>query len=78
MPATTRWATGTVAQEQETSMPCPRPPSERQPDLFAPKDPAPPMVAAARRTELLPLVSALLAEVLAVLAAGEARDEGHT
>ena len=57
-------------------MPCPRP-SDRQPDLFAPKDLAPPMVAAERRTELLSLVGALLAEVLAALAAGEAGDEDH-
>ncbi len=57
-------------------MPCPRP-SDRQPDLFAPKEPAPPMVAAERRTELLSLVGALLAEILAVLAAAEARDEDH-
>ena len=76
MPATTRWATATVAQEQETSMPCPRP-SDRQPDLFVPKDPAPPMVAAERRAELLSLVGALLAEVLAALAPGEAGDEDH-
>ena len=55
-------------------MPCPRP-SDRQPDLFAPKDPPPPMVAAERRTELLSLVGTLLAEVLAALAVGEARDE---
>ena len=58
-------------------MPCPRP-SDRQPDLFAPKDPAPPMVPVERRTELLSLVGALLAEVLAVLAAGEACDEDHS
>jgi hypothetical protein len=57
-------------------MPCPRP-SDRQPDLFAPEDPAPPMAAAERRTELLPLVGALLAEVLAALAPGEAGDEDH-
>ena len=57
-------------------MPCPRP-SDRQPDLFVPKDPAPPMVAAERRTELLSLVGALLAEVLAALAAVEVRDEDH-
>ena len=57
-------------------MPCPRP-SARQRDLFAAKDPAPPMVAAERRTELLPLVGALLAEVLASLAPGEVRDEDH-
>ena len=76
MPATTRWEAASAAQEQETSMPCPRP-SDRQPDLFAPKDPAPPMVAAERRTELLSLVGALLAEVLAALAPGEASDEDH-
>ena len=57
-------------------MPCPRP-SDRQPDLFAPKDPPPPMAAAERRTELLSLVGALLAEVLAAPAAGEASDEDH-
>ena len=57
-------------------MPCPRP-SDRQPDLFVPKDPAPPMVAAERRAELLSLVGALLAEVLAALAPGEAGDEDH-
>jgi hypothetical protein len=57
-------------------MPCPRP-SDRQPDLFAPEDPAPPMVAAERRTELLSLVGALLGEVLAALAPGEAPDEDH-
>ncbi len=59
-------------------MPCPRPPRERQPDLFAPKDPPAPMVTAERRTELVPLVGALLAEVLAALAAAEAPDEDHT
>jgi hypothetical protein len=57
-------------------MPCPRP-SDRQPDLFLPKDPAPPMAATERRTELLSLVGALLAEVLAALAPGEASDEDH-
>ena len=57
-------------------MPCPRP-SDRQPDLFAPKDPPAPMAAAERRTELLSLVGVLLAEVLAALAAEEARDEDH-
>jgi hypothetical protein len=57
-------------------MPCPRP-SDRQPDLFAPEDPAPPTVATERRTELLPLVGALLAEVLAALAPEEAGDEDH-
>ena len=57
-------------------MPCPRP-SDRQPDLFAPKDAAAPTATAERRTELLPLVGALLAEVLAALAAREAGDEDH-
>ena len=76
MPATTRWAAASAAQEQETSMPCPRA-SNRQPGLFAPQDPAPSMVVAERRMELLSLVGALLAEVLAALAAGEAGDEDH-
>jgi hypothetical protein len=35
------------------------------------------MAATERRTELLSLVGALLAEVLAALAAGEAGDEDH-
>jgi hypothetical protein len=55
----------------------PRPqPSYRQPDLFAPKDPPVP-IAASERTKLLPLVSALLAETLAIIAEAEARDEDH-
>jgi hypothetical protein len=55
----------------------PRPqPSYRQPDLFAPKDPPLP-IAASERTKLLPLVSALLAETLAIIAEVEARDEDH-
>lgn len=55
----------------------PRPqPSHRQPDLFAPKDPPVP-IAASERTKLLRLVSALLAETLAVIAETEASDEDH-
>ena len=55
----------------------PRPqPSYRQPDLFAPKDPPLP-IAASERTKLLPLVSTLLAETLAIIAEVEARDEDH-
>ena len=55
-------------------MPRPRP-SNRHPDLFAPK--GPPVPAAAKRAELLPLVSVLLTEILAALVAAEARDEDH-
>ena len=51
-------------------------PSHRYPDLFAPKDPPVPM-AASERTRLLPLVSALLTETLAVVAVTEASDEDH-
>jgi cell division septation protein DedD len=51
-------------------------PSHRQSDLFAPKDPPMPM-AASERTRLLPLVSALLTETLAVVAVMEASDEDH-
>jgi hypothetical protein len=55
----------------------PRPqPSHRQPDLFAPKDPPVP-ITASERTKLLPLVSALLTETLAIIAEAEARDEDH-
>ena len=55
----------------------PRPqPSHRQPDLFALKDPPVP-IAASERTKLLRLVSALLAETLAVIAEAEASDEDH-
>lgn len=54
----------------------PRPqPSHCQPDLFRPKDPLVP-IAAFDRAKLLPLVSALLAEMLAVIAAEES-DEDH-
>ena len=51
-------------------------PSHRQSDLFAPKDPPVPM-AAAERMRLLPLVSALLTETLAVVSVMEASDEDH-
>jgi hypothetical protein len=55
----------------------PRPqPNYRQPDLFSPKDPPVP-IAAFDRAKLLPLVSALLAETLAVIAAAEESDEDH-
>ena len=51
-------------------------PSYRHSDLFAAKDPPVPM-AASERTRLLPLVSALLTETLAVVAVTEASDEDH-
>ncbi len=51
-------------------------PSNRHSDLFAPKDPPVPM-AASERTRLLPLVSALLTETLAIVAVTEASDEDH-
>ena len=51
-------------------------PRHRQPDLFAPKDPPVP-IAAFDRAKLLPLVSALLTETLAIVAVTEARDEDH-
>ena len=55
----------------------PRPqPYHRQPDLFSPKEPTVP-IAASERTRLLPLVSALLAETLAVVAEAKASDEDH-
>jgi hypothetical protein len=55
----------------------PRPqPGHRQPDLFWPKDPPVP-IAAFDRAKLLPLVSALLAETLAIIAAREESDEDH-
>ena len=55
----------------------PRPqPSHRQPYLFWPKDPPVP-IAAFDRAKLLPLVSALLTETLAVIAAAEESDEDH-
>ena len=48
----------------------------RPPDLFSPKDPPVP-IAAFDRAKLLPLVSALLAETLAVIAEAEESDEDH-
>ena len=56
----------------------PRPqPSHRQPDLFAPKDPPVP-IAAAERTKLLPLVSALLVgDARRHRCRAEASDEDH-
>ena len=56
-------------------MPHPQP-GHRQPDLFSPKGPSVPM-AAFDRVKLLPLVSALLAETLAVIAEAEESDEDH-
>jgi hypothetical protein len=55
----------------------PRPqPSHRQPDLFASQD-APVPIAASEQRKLLPLVSALLAETLAIIAEAETSDEDH-
>ena len=48
----------------------------RQPDLFSPKDPSVP-IAAFERAKLLPLVSALLAETLVIVADAEESDEDH-
>jgi hypothetical protein len=73
MPGKAFCATTPVAKE--TSMPRPQP-NHRQPDLFAPKHPPVP-IAASERTKLLPLVSALLAETLAIIAEVEASDEDH-
>ena len=53
-----------------------RQPCHRQSDLFALKAPRVPM-AATERTRLLRLVSALLTETLAVIAATEGGDEDH-
>jgi hypothetical protein len=54
----------------------PRPqPNRHHPDLFASREPPVP-IAASERTKLLALVSALLAETLAV-ARVEANDEDH-
>ncbi len=47
---------------------------QRQSDLFVPKTP---LMTASERTKLLPLVSALLSEILSVVAATEAGDEDH-
>jgi hypothetical protein len=49
---------------------------QRQPDLFVPKMLLVPMTAS-ERAKLLPLVSALLAEILSVVAVTEAGDEDH-
>ena len=58
-------------------MPRPRA-RNRQSDLFSPECPKVPMAAAEQRTELLALMSALLAETLAADAvAAEASDEDH-
>ena len=51
-------------------------PRHRQPDLFAPKGPPVPIPASERR-KLLPLVSALLAETLAIIAEADTSDEDH-
>lgn len=48
----------------------------RQPDLFSPQDPPLP-IAAFDQAKLLPLVSALLAETLVVVAEAEESDEDH-
>ena len=53
-----------------------RQPCHRQFDLFAPKTPPVP-IAASERAKLLPLVSALLSEILSVVAVTEAGDEDH-
>ena len=49
---------------------------QRQSDLFVPKTPLVAMTAS-ERTKLLPLVRALLSEILSVVAATEAGDEDH-
>jgi hypothetical protein len=51
-------------------------PNHRQSDLFAPKV-LPVPIAASDRTKLLPLMSTLLTETLAVVAVTEANDEDH-
>ena len=51
-------------------------PNHRQSDLFAPKA-LPVPIAASDRTKLLPLVSTLLTETLAVVAVTEANNEDH-
>ena len=50
--------------------------NQRQSDLFVPKKLPIPMTAS-ERTKLLPLVSALLSEILSVVAVTEAGDEDH-
>ena len=64
----------TTPVAKETSMPRLQP-SPRHPDLFASREP-PVAITAFERTKLLALVSALLAETLA-LAMVEASDEDH-
>jgi hypothetical protein len=49
---------------------------QRQSDLFVPKPPLVPM-ATSERAKLLPLVSALLSEILSVAAVTEVGDEDH-
>ena len=49
---------------------------QRQSELFVPEKPLVPMTAS-ERTKLLPLVSALLSEILSVVAVTEAGDEDH-
>ena len=52
--------------------------NQRQSDLFVPKMlPIPIPMTASERTKLLPLVSALLSEILSVVAVTEAGDEDH-
>lgn len=75
MPVKACCATRVVAQEQETSMPRPRP-RDCHPDLFAPESPPVPIAAAEQRTELLDLVSALLTQALTA-GVMEASDEDH-
>jgi hypothetical protein len=64
----------TTPVAKETSMPHQQP-SRRHPDLFASREP-PVSIATSERTKLLALVSALLAETVAVVRA-EASDEDH-
>ena len=54
-----------------------RNPSHRHPDLFAPKEDPPALIAVSDRTRLLSLVSALLTEALAPTVRVEAGDEDH-
>ena len=49
---------------------------QRQSDLFEPKTPLAPMTSS-EQAKLLPLVSALLSEILSVVAVTEAGDEDH-
>ena len=51
--------------------------NQRQSDLFVPKMLPIPILTASERTKLLPLVSALLSEILSVVAVTEAGDEDH-